>query len=331
MFAIIEKNVLIRSKTVLIPAIVILFILLIGGGIVAMLIKTLPIAKRVYQQQLVRTSPDKWGRVCSAPDNEEQMEMWNMGNAWADEHRDYIKEVQIENEGMKLFGEYFDQGARRSVVILPGRCECLRYSYFYAKPYFDAGMNVLVIDTRAHGKSGGTHNTIGVAESRDLNVWIRYICREFKQEEVYLHGICIGTSSAMLAMTAKDAPVQIKGLVADGCFVSFRETFKRHMIADKRPLFPVLDLVMHHIYKHTGTNVNAIAPIKLVKKINQRVLFLFGEKDIFSVPEMSRKLFAACASNDKHIAWFPKGGHSHIRLNNIDLYDNAVKAFVEHE
>ena len=311
-------------------AIIILFILLVGGGAVAMLAKTVPIARRVYQQQLVRTSPDKWNRVCSAPENEEQMEMWNQGNAWADAHSQHIRKVQIENEGLKLFGEFFDQGAKRCAVILPGRCECLRYSYFYAKPYFDAGMNVLVIDTRAHGKSGGTHNTIGVAESRDLNAWIRYVCTEYNQEEIYLHGICIGTSSAMLAMTAEDAPRQIRGLVADGCFVSFRETFKRHMIADKRPLFPVLDLVMHQIRKHTGTNVMAVAPVKLVKKIDKRVLFLFGEQDIFSVPEMSRKLFDACASNDKQIVWFPKGGHSHIRLNNIDLYDSAVKEFIKH-
>ena len=313
----------------LIWAIIIIFILLISGGAVAMLSKTLPIARRVYQQQLVRTEPGKWGRVCSAPENEEQMEMWNQGISWAEAHKEYIREVKIENEGLELFGEYFDQGDKRCVVILPGRCECLKYSYFYAKPYFDAGMNVLVIDTRAHGFSGGTHNTIGVAESRDLNAWIRYICGEFKQEEIYLHGICIGTSSAMLAMTAKDAPKEIKALVADGCFTSFRETFKRHMIADKRPLFPVLDLVMHQIRKHTGTNVMAVAPIKLVKKINQRVLFLFGEKDIFSIPEMSRKLFDACASGDKKIVWFPKGGHSHIRLNNIERYDNAIIEFIK--
>ena len=313
-------------------AIIIVILLLVLGGFAAMLSKTLPIARRVYRDQLVRTDNHKWGRVCSAPDNEEQMEMWNIGNAWADEHRSYIKEVQIENEGLKLFGEFFDQDAKKCAVILPGRCECLRYSYFYAKPYFDAGFNVLVIDTRAHGLSDGTHNTIGVAESRDLNAWIRYICAEFGQDEVYLHGICIGTSSAMLAMTAKDAPKQIKGLVTDGCFASFRETFRRHMIADKRPLFPVLDLVMHQIYKHTGTNVMAIAPMKLVKKLeNYRVLFLFGEKDIFSVPDMSRKLYAACVSCEKQIAWFPEGGHSHIRLNNTEKYDEVIREFISHE
>lgn len=314
----------------LVLAILIVLFLLIGG-IAAMLVVTVPISRRVYTNQLVRTDADKWGRVCSAPENEEQMAMWNSGITWAEQQRQYIKPVQIENEGLKLYGEFFDQGAKRFAVILPGRCECLKYSYYYAKPYFEAGMNVLVIDTRAHGESDGTHSTIGVAESRDLNAWIRYICREFRQEEAYLHGICIGCSTALLAMTAKDAPEQIHALVADGCFVSFRESFKQHMIADKRPVFPVLDLVMLEIYRHTGTNVSSIAPISLVKKLNRRVLFLFGEQDIFSRPEKSRKLFAACASADKTLVWLPKGGHSHIRINNTETYDHAIQEFIGHE
>lgn len=304
---------------------------LLVGGVIAMFIKTVPIAKNVYRYQLVRSAPDKWGRVCSAPENEEQLQMWQLGNEWADEHRSCSREVQIKNDGLKLYGEYFDHGSDRCVIILPGRCECLKYSYFYAKPYFDMGMNVLVYDTRAHGKSEGTYNTAGQAEARDLNAWIRYICDRFSVKDIYLHGICIGSSAAILAATAKDAPAQISAIVADGCFVSFRETFKRHMIADKRPLFPVLDLVMLELYRHTGTNVLAIAPIRHVRKLKQRILFLFGEKDIFSIPQKSRKIFAACASDDKKLVWMPEGGHSHIRLNNTEQYDSAIKEFIGHE
>ena len=40
------------------------------------------VSKKVYEHQLVRTSPDKWGRGCSAPDNEEQVRMFNEGEAW---------------------------------------------------------------------------------------------------------------------------------------------------------------------------------------------------------------------------------------------------------
>ena len=46
------------------------------GGLAAMLAVTIPIGKKVYHDNLVRTSPDKWGRACSFPDNEEQVQMW---------------------------------------------------------------------------------------------------------------------------------------------------------------------------------------------------------------------------------------------------------------
>ena len=101
------------------------------------------------------------------------------------------------------------------------------------------------------------------------------------------------------------------------------------MMALNRPRFPVLQFVMWHIYRCTGTNVYKYKPIKAIKKIRPdcRILFLYGEKDIFSIPKMSRKLFAACASQDKKLVWFEKGGHSHLRINNTEKYDQAIIDF----
>ncbi len=294
-----------------------------------MLIYTLPISKKVYREQLVRTDKNKWGRVCSAPDNAEQLAMWNSGIEWAKANKDAVKEVEIENEGFKLYGEYYDFGAKRCVIIIPGRCESLMYSYYFAPPYQKANFNVLVIDTRCHGKSDGTYNTIGVKESSDIIAWSKFANEHFGNLEIYYHGICIGTASAIFAMINKECPSFVKGFVTEGCFVSFRETFKRHMIADKRPLFPVLDLVMLHINRHTKTNVYVDKPIRAIKKIKKdaRVLFLYGERDIFSLPEKSQKLFKACSAEDKKIVWFSKGGHSHLRINNTEEYDNAIIDF----
>ena len=137
--------------------IIIVLILLLLGGIAAMLYKTLPIALRVYKQQLVRTSDKIWGRFCSAPENEEQLAMWNEGIAWGKENAKFMTEVKITNDGFDLYGEYYDFGGESCVIILPGRCESLMYSYYFALPYQKAGYNVLVIDTRCHGKSDGTH------------------------------------------------------------------------------------------------------------------------------------------------------------------------------
>lgn len=313
------------------PITIILLIvaILLLGGFVAMLVYTYPISKRVYLEQLVRTSPEKWGRTCSAPDNEEQLQMWNDGIAWMEQHKGRITEVQIENDGFHLYGEYFDFGADRCVIILPGRCESLIYSYYFAPPYEKAGFNILVVDTRCHGKSDGIYNAIGVKESSDVLAWADLMHTKFGNEEIYIHGICIGTSSGLFALSKPDCPTYMKGLVTEGCFISFRETFKRHMMADKRPLFPVLDTVMLLINKHTGTNVYRDKPIRAIRKLRPdcRVLFLYGKKDIFSIPEKSRQLFAACAATDKELVWFAKGGHSHLRINNTEQYDHAIIEF----
>ncbi len=304
---------------------------LVAAGLISMLAVTWWIAGKVYEGTLVRTSPDKWGRVCSAPDNEEQMAMWEKGIAWADGFRDRIKEVHIENDGLNLYGEFFDFGSDRCVIILPGRCESLIYSYFFAAPYQKAGMNVLVIDGRAHGNSDGKYNTIGVKESGDVKAWVRYVCDTFGVREVYLHGICVGTSSALLTMTSDDCPQEIKGLVTEGCYISFRETYKQHMIIDKRPLYPVLDMVMWRIRLHAGTNVYRDKPMRLFKKLHHRVLFIYGKQDVFSLPHKSQQLFDACSAEDKQIVWFEKGNHSHLRLTNEEDYDKAVMEFVSHE
>ena len=43
----------------------------------------------------------------------------------------------------------------------------------------------------------------------------------------------------------------------------------------------------------------------------------------------SKKLFAACTAGTKKLVWFDKGGHSHMRINNTQAYDDAIVAFLE--
>ncbi len=302
---------------------------LIVGGFVAMLFITLPIAKKVYFKTLVRETPDKWQRECSDTTNEEQVEMWNTGCEWAKQNSKFIKEVQIKNDGIDLYGEFFDFGSDKSVIIIPGRCESLMYSYYFAPPYQQSGYNVLVIDTRAHGKSGGKFNTIGYKESTDVIAWIKFLEKNFNQKKFFIHSICVGTSTAMIAMTSNECPKSVVGLVSEGCFVSFRESYKTHMIYENRPLFPVLDLIMIYIRKYTGAKLTAQAPIKLVKNLPYRVLFLFGRQDVFSRPPKSQKLFDKTNAKEKKIVWFDKGAHSHLRINNTKEYDRAIIDFVD--
>jgi len=261
--------------------------------------------------------------------------MWNEGIAWSDEHIESMKEVMIVNrEKMKLYGEYYDFGSDSCVIIIPGRGECLKYSYFFAKPYADAGLNVLVIDQRARGLSDGKYDTIGIKEHGDLLEWIAFLEKDHNVHKIWLHGVCIGAVSAILASVKENplrsapAPSSIKGLVLEGAFYNFRESFKEHMIDINRPVFPVLDECMHLIKKIAGESTNKYSPYNFIDKIDIPILFIYGREDKFSRPVKSRKIYEKCKSPDKQIVWFEHGAHSHLRLTNHEEYDRAVREFV---
>jgi len=212
------------------------------------------VAKRVYDGTLVREE-GKWGYECSCPDDPEQMKMWNEGVLWYEENRGVMREVDITSvDGLHLHGEYYDFGGECAVIILPGRCECLRYSCYFAKPYGEMGINVLCIDTRSHGKSDGKFSTIGKMEGEDVRSWVSFLEREMGVSKVWLHAICLGGAAAFYSAVGKDAPAAIKGIVAEGPYVTFRETYKQHLIQMKKPHIVLVDLIMARIKKETGVD-----------------------------------------------------------------------------
>lgn len=304
---------------------------------------------RVYQGTLVRTSQEVWGRTCSEPENEEQLEMWNRGLDWARsvgidtdsvqagiiKETERYQDLHIENDGFHLYGQYIDFGFERAVIIIPGRCESLLYSYYFAKPYREAGFNILVIDIRCHGLSSGKYDYVGSGEDSDMMAWTAILKERFHNKEVLLHGICMGSNTAILA-AANPAALNdgsgkntFAGLILEGPYTSFRENYKEHLIVGNHPVWPILGMVMNQIKKHTGVDVDVSAPINYIDKLNLPVLILAGEKDLYSVPANTKILFEKCSSPKKDLVWFSEGGHSHLRITDEEAYDKAIKDWIK--
>ena len=314
--------------SILIIILIVLLVIIVSGGVFTYFYCG-KIARNVYEDMLVRTSPEKWGRVCSAPEVPEHLEMWNRGVAWAQAHKDCMTEVELENDGFHLFGEYYDFGGTNAVIIIPGRCESLMYSYYFAIPYQKAGINCLVIDIRAHGKSTGTYDSICVGEDGDLLKWSEMLVGRFGNEKVILHGICIGACTCGLLAIRDDCPDYIGAVVSEGGYISFPETFKQHMIQINKPVFPVMQMVMHEIKKHTGTDVYKTRPIDFINRVRVPYLFLCGKKDLSSLPKCSQALYDRCGSQDKTIVWFEEGNHSHFRIADEETYDKVILEYVQ--
>lgn len=285
-------------------------------------------ARRVFLHTLSKKMGEGWGRVCSAPNNPEQVKMWDDGIAYMSQFLDKKHDVSITNDGLKLYGEFYDFGAKKTALFLCGRCECLIYAYYYAKPYIESGYNVLFIDPRAHGLSEGSMSTVGIKESKDALAWMKYISQEYKQEKFVLHCVCVGGSAGLLAVTSKDNPDLVEKIVADGLFTNFKESYKRHYVDLGHKVFPVFYLIWWWFRIYNKVSVNVSNPEKCVQELSIPILFIHSKNDKFSVPENAEKMFNECTSEGKQIAWFDVGSHSHIRNNATEKYDQTIKDFL---
>ena len=174
-----------------------IFVVLLLFSIFFYLLSVVVASFCIYSATLTRKNKDKWGRTVSII-TERTLRMDDIGMEWQKAHDRCKKDVHIVRDGINLYGEYYDMGYDRAVIVLSGRTESLRYAYYFAKPYSDAGFNILAVDSRCHGISDGRYITVGFEESKDALAWSRLLAEEYGIDTILYHGICIGAASGIL-------------------------------------------------------------------------------------------------------------------------------------
>ena len=292
-----------------------------------MLRYTMKISRDLFLDLFVRTEKTKWSRECSAPEIEEHYGMYKDGVEWACTVMSNMRELTVENDGLKLYGEYYDFGYDKAVIIIPGRNEGLRYSYYFAMPYPKAGYNVLVIDIRAHGNSEGKYDTLGWDEKGDMIKWIELLS-ENGVKKVILHGLCIGAATSIYTAAAENCPKELAALILEGPYTSFYDILKQRMKTQKKPVFPVRNELRYIIKKNYGYDIKKQSPLNFADKVKIPTLFICGRRDVSSVPEKCEMLYKSIGSQKKKLVWFSRGAHSHLRVNNLPYYDREIIDFL---
>lgn len=286
----------------------------------------LVISHFLYRGHLTRRNKNQWSRKCSQKEAV-QMQMYEEGLVWGEENAEFKKDVHIVNDGLNLYGEYYDFGFDRALFFVCGRTEGLRYGYYFVKPYRDLGFNVLLVDARAHGLSDGKFNTIGFEEHKDLLAWAKFLHEEHGVQRIVFHAICIGSSCALMALTSKDCPEYLQGLIAEGMYPNFYESYKYHMAEFLQPEYPVMPFVRMWMKAYTGYDMK-FGNIDIMDKMNKPLLMIHSKEDKYSLPSEAQKLYDKCPCEQKALVWFEHGKHSKLRILDPEYYDNAIREFM---
>ncbi|MGM9548878.1 MAG: alpha/beta hydrolase [Faecousia sp.] len=232
-------------------------------------------------------------------------------------------------DGLNLMGRYYHvrDGAPLDIGFHGYRSSALTDFAGGSELSFAMGHNLLLIDERAHGKSGGRTIAFGIQERLDAASWVNYAVNRFGADtKILLYGVSMGAATVLMA-SELDLPENVKGIIAD-CPYSSPKAIIRKVAKDMHlPDWLAWPFVKIGAKIYGGFDIDETDAARAVKNAHVPILIIHGEDDGFVPCEMSDIV----SDNPKLVTryTFPGADHGFSYLVDTSRYRKIVTEFVE--
>lgn len=227
----------------------------------------------------------------------------------------------------------------RWLVFSHGFADNWRAGLTFSRRLAEAGFNLLLVDMRAHGRSGGEWVGAGWLDRRDLVAWSRWVVgRAGTGARIALMGISMGAASSVMASAEQDLPEQVCACVSDSAYTDFWNTAINvvstgSLGTQPMPAHPTVDLARLLLrLRRGGYDIALSRPVDAIAHSRVPVLIVHGEDDKVVPPHMADELAAAAggaAAGEGHgLEKFPAAGHCCAVFADPGRYWDAVLAFL---
>ncbi|MFL0267615.1 alpha/beta hydrolase [Candidatus Clostridium radicumherbarum] len=235
----------------------------------------------------------------------------------------------------RLYGTYLvNPTPTKNTIILLHDFSGSRYSSLkYIDMYLDKGFNVLIYDSRNHGKTGGSNITFGFAEKFDLDRWITWVAAKNKGGIIGVHGEGLGAATALLQASLNETSKRVSFYIADSSYSNLEQLFKLKLQENYNIRNPfIVKFLLFYTEKVNKYNneftFKEASPINYIKMISTPVLFIHGENDTNIPKAMSEALFNLKPAF-KSIYIAPKAGYLESYKANEKEYKEKINKFVD--
>lgn len=242
-----------------------------------------------------------------------------------------LERAEIESfDGTKLVGHWYpaEGTPKRTILAMHGwRSSWSRDFSIISEFWHDHDCNILLAEQRGQGESGGDHIGFGVAESRDVLEWLKWMNEnKVGEEPVYLAGISMGATTILMA-AGRGLPANVHGVMADCGFTS-PDAIWKHVMQDNLKLRygPYRGLIAAMVKDKLSDDLMQYSAVDFLKKSTTPVLFVHGTGDTFVPVEMTYENYLACAS-EKRLLIVPGAEHGLSYFGDEAAYKKAVLDF----
>lgn len=232
-------------------------------------------------------------------------------------------------DGLTLYGRYYHvlDGAPLDLGFHGYRGTSVRDLCGCVNTIKQGKRNVLLVEQRANGRSGGKAITFGIKERYDCLLWIDYAVNRFgKDVRIFLRGVSMGGATVLMA-TGLNLPKNVYGVLADCPYSSPVEIIKKVLNDRKLPVwffYPIISLGTRLFGRF---NLKEITAESAVKNSNTPIIIMHGESDKFVPSYMSLPVKNARKNVEYNL--FANAGHALCYIEDQERYEDLVKEFVD--
>ena len=246
-----------------------------------------------------------------------------------------LKEIPMEqmsirsHDGYVLRARWYPaEGAKRTVLLAHGWRGSWNVDFSASAPFLhEQSCNLLLIDQRCHGDSGGDLISYGILERRDILAWLDWIEANHPGTPVYLCGLSMGAATVL--MTAElDVANRVTAIIAD-CGYSTPQGIVKETVGKtlKGLTGPTLAAVNLNCKRRAGFTLKQASPVEAMAKNTEiPCLFVHGDADEFVPIRMGIENYYACQAPKE--AFFVHGaGHAQCFIVDPEGYQRKLTEF----
>jgi pimeloyl-ACP methyl ester carboxylesterase len=185
-----------------------------------------------------------------------------------------------------------------------------------AAPFYRAGMNVLLLDSRLHGQSDGDTFSSMPRFAEDLASALEWLKQQAddKPGKFVLMGHSVGAAAALLAASRREDVAAVIGVAG---FAHPQWMMQRYLKAMKMPGL-VAAGVIRYVQWVIGHRFDDIAPINTICRVRCPVLLVHGEADRTVPASDTQAVFDACA--DERVRLLLVEGADHDSVEKVEQH-----------
>lgn len=194
----------------------------------------------------------------------------------------------------------------RTAILLHGYADAKVGVIAWAPLFHELQYNILALDLRAHGESGGEISTAGFCERDDLNQVLNDVRARYPHQTQHL--ILFGASlGAAVAIALAADRTDIDAVILESPFADFQHAAAAHfhLLGIQFPLLHRIAITAAQKISHA--DFAAIRPLDLIEKSHAPLLIIQGQDDILTSSEDQQQLQRAVKNRpDNSQFWHPQ-------------------------